>query len=366
MTPWLFDRRTDLWAFGGSAALSVALFLLLHAVGLADAATPPWAFLLLVVGVDVAHVWSTIYRVYLDTEELARRRMLYVGVPLITYAVGVVLHWQGSHVFWRALAYLAVFHFVRQQYGWVMWYRRNAREPLGARLRVDQVAIYAATLGPLLWWHSRLPLPFHWFVKDDFVPGLPTWVGDVALGLEALCLVVYGLAHAHARGAQPWGKHLVVGSPALCWFLSIVLAGGDLAFTVVNVLPHGIPYLVLCRRYARGRARSTGEGGGVAAALMRGGVAVYLGSVVALAYVEEAVWEWTIWHDHPSLFGELTLDVATSWHALLVPLLSLPQASHYVLDGFIWRGGPRNPLLAPALAPHVDAGGAVASGGRTG
>ena len=33
--------------------------------------------------------------------------------------------------------------------------------------------------------------------------------------------------------------------------------------------------------------------------------------------------------------------------ALLVPLLALPQATHYLLDGFIWRS-KENPKLAPA------------------
>ena len=39
------------------------------------------------------------------------------------FVVAVALYSAGSIVFWRALAYLAVFHFVRQQYGWVALYR---------------------------------------------------------------------------------------------------------------------------------------------------------------------------------------------------------------------------------------------------
>jgi hypothetical protein len=33
-------------------------------------------------------------------------------------------------------------------------------------------------------------------------------------------------------------------------------------------------------------------------------------------------------------------DLGPAAQALLVPLLALPQAVHYVLDGFIWKRGP--------------------------
>ena len=35
--------------------------------------------------------------------------------------------------------------------------------------------------------------------------------------------------------------------------------------------------------------------------------------------------------------------------AVVVALLTVPQATHYVLDRFIWRVGPQNPALAEQL-----------------
>ncbi len=45
--------------------------------------------------------------------------------PLLGWLAFVALYSLGSMVFWRVLAYLAVFHFIRQQYGFMMIYRRN-------------------------------------------------------------------------------------------------------------------------------------------------------------------------------------------------------------------------------------------------
>jgi hypothetical protein len=61
----------------------------------------------------------------------------------------------------------------------------------------------------------------------------------------------------------------------------------------------------------------------------------FVGLLWLLAYVEELVWDRGVWHQRSWLFGPAwdlqSLDV------YLVPLLAVPQITHYVLDGFIWR-----------------------------
>lgn len=344
--PWLFSRRTDLLAFGAPALVSVVLVAIGLLVGVRD--TPPGVWLAAVVGVDVAHVWSTVYRVYADPAEVRRRPVLYLGVPLIAWMAGVALHLRSPGLFWRCLAYLAVFHFVRQQYGWVMLYRRRAGESDRVGRVVDGAAIYAATVFPLVSWHARLPRRFHWFVASDFVPGLPRLAERIALVVYAAILIVY-VARAvwgAMRGFVPWGKHLLVTSTALCWWLGIVAFDSDYVFTVTNVLIHGVPYFVLVHRY--GARRFAGEQGATAA-VFRLGVPAFYGVLVAVAFLEEGLWDAFVWHDHPRFFGAWEFAPGPVALALLVPLLALPQAVHYALDAFVWKVGPKNPGLAERL-----------------
>ena len=59
-----------------------------------------------------------------------------------------------------------------------------------------------------------------------------------------------------------------------------------------------------------------------------------------LAYLEEGFWDGFVWREHGGLFGVFaTLPSLGSSDALiwLAPLLALPQATHYILDAFIWR-----------------------------
>ena len=79
--PWLWSPRLDLGVFAGSAAFALALVGLRHALGL-DAALPDWAFLAFILAIDVAHVYSTLFRTYLDRSELRARPLLYTLVPL--------------------------------------------------------------------------------------------------------------------------------------------------------------------------------------------------------------------------------------------------------------------------------------------
>src|SRR6185436_13850341 len=107
-TPWLFSAQTDLTVFLGSALVSLLALWIGARAGVVYGDTPDWAWVPAVLLIDVAHVWSTSFRVYLDTGELKRRPWLYSLVPVLGLAIGIALYSEGELVFWRVLAYLAV------------------------------------------------------------------------------------------------------------------------------------------------------------------------------------------------------------------------------------------------------------------
>ena len=90
-TYWLFSREIDLTVFLGSAVLSLLLLAVGAQVGISNGDAPEWTWITAVLLIDVAHVWSTSFRVYFDTEEFKRRFWLYLLVPLAGYAVGLAL-----------------------------------------------------------------------------------------------------------------------------------------------------------------------------------------------------------------------------------------------------------------------------------
>jgi hypothetical protein len=349
--PWLWGRSLDLLIFGGTAALALALVGLGHVTGWSHADLPDWGFIAFVLGVDVAHVYSTLFRTYFDRSEITLRRARYFVLPAALYAAGVGLYALGSLVFWRVLAYVAVFHFVRQQAGWVAIYRARARQGKSDRL-IDDAAVYASTLYPLLHWHAQgSDAQFAWFIRGDFVTAralvsvLP--FARAAFILALTVFVVRQVQLAWSTRTVHVGKVLVVSSTAACWYIGIVGTNSDYDFTVTNVIIHGVPYSALLWAYARERQKHAPEslGGQIAA----GGALAFVGSLLVLAFVEEMAWDRLVWHERQWLFGG-TLSLGDAALAFVVPLLALPQAMHYVLDGFLWRRGETRRLPAQRAA----------------
>jgi hypothetical protein len=332
---WLFSRNTDLTVFLGSAVVSLLALWIGARAGILQDDTPDWAWIPAVLLIDVAHVYSTAFRVYLDKQELRRRPFLYAIVPVIGLVIGMALYSEGEVVFWRALAYLAVFHFVRQQYGWVALYRARAGEAGGLSKWLDTLAIYAATLYPLIYWHANLPRKFWWFLANDFA-SLPGVLAKVAAPLYWLLMAAYvikSLYLAAVKKAVNPGKDIVVITTAVCWYVGIVAYNSDYAFTVTNVIIHGVPYLALIYWY--GKTRLAQSDGRSPFRIFAYSPLPFLFLLWVLAYVEELVWDRGVWHDRGWFFGE-GWEIG-AFKILLVPLLALPQLTHYVLDGFVWR-----------------------------
>lgn len=345
MKRWIFSRPIDLLIFGGTA---IASLLLIFAGPLRGEESPEWSWIAGVLFVDVAHVWSTTFIVYLDPAEWRRRRALYIGIPIACFAVGVAIYAAGGGLwFWRFVAYLAVFHFIRQQFGWVMMYRARAgqRDTLGRWL--DGATIYAATLYPLIWWHARLPRDYAWMKQGDFIVGIPTWIADVAGVIYAALLAAYVIRAAVERPVN-WGKHLIVATTAACWYAGIVATNSDYAFTVTNVFTHGIPYLALVFVYAKHASKEQESRDGATARMLGGarGLLVFLATLWAIAYLEELAWDRTLWHERGYLFGG-GIDIG-GLAVIIAPLLAVPQLAHYALDGFLWRR-TANPRLGRLL-----------------
>jgi hypothetical protein len=340
--PWLHNAAFDSGYILLPPFLALIIVMLLPAQYRSTDAMPLTGWIILVLLIDVAHVYSTLFRTYFDKERFRQRRMLFTLVPIACYLAGVAIYSISALLFWRLLAYLAVFHFIRQQYGFMRLYARTEQHPRWMRI-VDTLTIYTATLYPSIYWHLSPGRNFSWFIKDDFLSWESAGLRQAATVIYAAILALYLLKEAigfakHRHLNAP--RNLLILGTALSWYAGIVYFNGDMAFTLLNVVAHGIPYMaliwLLTRREQKEKPRK-----GINPHLLRSyGIALFLGIIVVLAYLEEGLWDGLVWREHGQLFAlfrHLPAIEDASMLALLVPLLSLPQSTHYVLDGFIWR-----------------------------
>ena len=344
--PWLKSSAWDLVFIIGPAFVCSIVALAFREQFENMRSLPTWAWVCFVLLVDVAHVYATLFRTYLDKNARERNGTLLIAIPLVCWSVGAMLYSMSSIMFWRVLAYLAVFHFIRQQYGFMAFYSRRDAESYKRYKILDELLIYAATLYPLLYWHTNLPRNFNWFVEGDFVESIPAICADLGLAVYALLALAYLAKEIYLYGRTRsfnLPKNLLLLGTALSWWVAIVAINSDMSFTMVNVISHGIPYMALVWLYhSKNDAKNSSSNLITSRSrnLVLSYAPLFLCFLFFLAYLEEGLWAGFIWREHLAVFKPFSYLPALNDGgilALVVPLLSLPQSTHYVLDGFIWR-----------------------------
>jgi hypothetical protein len=342
--PWIYSPQLD-----GLFILSppfVALLIVFLFPGLfkTGQGIPVAWWIVLIVCIDVAHVYSTLYRTYFDKDTFRRQKNILIGIPIIGFALAVVLYAIDDMLFWRVLAYLAVFHFVRQQYGFMRIYAR--KEPFNKwYYRIDQITIYTATIYPLLYWHLSTPRNFNWFVDGDFLQFRNGPLLVIAAILYVLVMAAYLVKEAVFITREKLvnaPRNLVIAGTFLSWYFGIVYYNGDMAFTLLNVVSHGVPYMALIWVYGKKKSAAASESYSklIIRFFSKYGVVLFLLSMVLLAYVEEGFWDAWIWKEHKSAFSIFyifSFQPPKELLAFLIPLLALPQITHYIIDGYIWK-----------------------------
>lgn len=344
---WIISKKADLLLLFGPVWLCwLIIFSLPSEVTSIDA--PLWVWVVFVIGIDVSHVWSTLFRTYLDHEEFQNHRRLLTWTPLVVFTLTLLVASFSLHLFWRILAYVAVFHFMKQQFGFMRIYKAKASD-FRKQVISDNFVIYWSMLYPVLFWHMNIDRNFSWFMAGDFVQWNIKHIGLFNTIGSGIYLVVIGawliqeLAFSSTR--LPIGKILWVMTTATNWFLGIVWFNSDLIFTLTNVIAHGVPYLALVYFYQNKKMKLRKQW------ISPRFLGHFLLVILVLAMVEEIFWEVMVNKEFRSIFP--TVEVPYVILVLATALLSVPQITHYVVDGFIWKSNEKNPYLKKVLFPSV-------------
>lgn len=296
-----------------------------------------WAILVLLV--DVGHVYSTLFRTYFDANSRQVLGKLYKIIPLICLIASVITYGISSYLFWTLLAYLAVYHFIRQQYGFMRIYSRYETSSNFKR-KLDAWVVYSLCMYPIVYWHISGDRQFNWFMANDFLllPSFKLLLPYLQV-IYWLGIALYLFTEIQTRKLN-LPKNLLMLGTGLSWYMGIVYFNSDFSFTLFNVLAHGLPYIgLIWIDGIKKRERNYFPDSSFLSKVFRpSGIIVFAMVLIAVAYLEEYLWDFFVWDEHPQLFpGSGLVSLNKDWLGLLIPLLSVPQITHYVLDAFIWK-----------------------------
>mmetsp|Transcript_4727 Transcript_4727/g.8539 ORF Transcript_4727/g.8539 Transcript_4727/m.8539 type:complete len:376 (-) Transcript_4727:95-1222(-) len=356
---WVFSAEWDFFAFTlpTIGSLVVAPYLWWHTD---PDRMPLAAYLVLVVFTDVGHVWTTIFRTYMDSDERSRRPLLYWLSPPVIFLLSFALHYLSPIGFWTVLGYCAIYHFMKQFYGWMAIYKGRCMERWDWAL--DKWVIYGGALLPCAYWHADPERSMDWFHMDGpLVVPLPQWTQPLLVVTWVAVLAAYFARQGQLayRGQFNAGKSLLVLYCYVTWAAGVLIPHKMIALCFLNLI-HAFPsYLIIffaCQnKYAPLKPVSCTD------RLTKWFCTAsnwpwYIGFFCLIAFVEELLWDCLVWHEYTAQYldlMELDLQLPELGHVALSAVsaaLTLPQAVHYWLDTHIWKMGPgQNPGLKTYL-----------------
>lgn len=331
--PWIHSPKTDaVFILAPSFLVLAIVFIFQKSLTKIQDEYSFYTWLFLIVFIDVAHVYATLFKTYFVASEFKSNKKRYIGLPIFCFIVGFILFLFGSQVFWSVLAYVAVFHFIRQQYGFMRLYARLENK---THAWMDNLVIYTATIYPMLYWFLSPKRHFNWFVENEFfqfehplVLKISTWIY-----FAVLCLYfIYTIYTTVKNRFFNIPKHCIIIGTILSWYFGIVYFNNDLIFTLLNVVSHGIPYMALIYLNEIEKKPSA-ELQHLNWFKSKIGLFLFVAVLLLIAFSEEYLWEILVWNEY---FSNPYFN-CFNWQFILVPLLTVPQFTHYLLDGFIWK-----------------------------
>lgn len=336
MNSWIKSPHYDFWLFLFPGLFSIILLFVGNELHLFPTEMNPMWWIVSVLFVDVAHVWSSLFKTYFNSNAYEEFRKELILIPLIGWGLMAATYAAGPHYFWRILAYIAVFHFIKQQVGFVKIYGRKEKRDFWYQF--DIVYTYYITFLPILYWHIY-GRSFSWFIEGDFLSLSENYDQRIFLYPYYFLSLIF-LGKEVVRRTLNWPKLMTIMSTQALWYFGIIFYNNDWSFTVSNTIHHGIPYMGLVWINSMiGKYKGTTR---FISKVMEKNLKVRLLFFVTflglISYAEELLWDIFVWQENATIFGEWgEIELSQVALVLLVPLLTLPQFTHYILDRYIWR-----------------------------
>lgn len=285
---------------------------------------------------DVPHVYATFTRPFIsDVEELRSRKKIYLILPVVILFGLLSLDAINPSYVYTTVLYLNIFHFVRQQYGWMKITERKSNVLLSNfRRKFETLTIYTVMIAPIIWWKSNPMVPSHKYflsqgdmranlpgmIHEYILPGVSSNILSELLTKGSLFILAFfligylGLVGWDYIKGSPinYAKVLVMLTTAAAWSGGIILLNGEVMF--LDIL-HVVPYIYLLYSYGYIKVDKLLKPSFIQSVVFKSKYSFiyYLGLIILLGFAAEQ----TI--NHQSYIFMYTIAVY-----------------HYIVDGYLW------------------------------
>lgn len=324
----ILSPREDLIAFTTFIPVYL-LYLLLFQFNLVSLpSSPPYYFFLLGwLIVDGSHVYSTLLVSYMDRTIFQNLKWVLILTPLLLYVLTSSLFYFGQEqVFAYFLAYLAMIHFIRQEFGWMKIATRLDAEAPTWLNHVDKIVSYIMTIAPMMWFMRKANSGF-WYKSGDLflVPDDIAYYGFSLFWPAVIVFLAVNGYHTYKTQTFNLTKFLVFINTFFGWYIAKTQTANIYLAVWLVIFHHGIPYyfIVFKTEKISGKYKLKEK-------LKFLHLPILYLSCVGIFYL------FMTNSCCSSAVGFLKTQ-GNLIKALVLAIAPVPQMTHFILDGFIWK-----------------------------
>lgn len=322
----IFSKRTDFYLFLVLPMVLIALLFLNLQVSITVA--------LALILIDQLHVYFTYIqsdfwqRITRDPKQLFIAGGICALAMLATYAAFIKYDLIGIFM---VVKYLTIFHFCRQQYGWLRIIQTKMQMPK-IPAKISEVALQIFCLAPILIGHSEAYY-FTWFPGVPNLFSIPDFIAGWILFLYVAACLLYFLFELHGHLKNQIPVNLTRLSILLFTFFSwnfVILGRPELSYSRIFLLAghHVLSYIFLVYFFNTSNLKQK-KGRFLRNSLI---VTVLFLVIIALRNSIKGMPDISL-KDLSMTFSEESYRI----FYFMIPFLWMLTVFHFILDGFIWK-----------------------------
>lgn len=323
---FVFSAREDITVFLFLPLLfALGIYFLYLAFGLKIDQINPLSYFFIYILFDDLHVYLSLSMATGFTNEFKRRFWFYILFPVIAFFIYFLLFNQNAMWMYRLYAYISVFHFGRQQIGWMRLTAKQGQRFFEWERHLEDIVIYSSTWGFILYKVTSHQFP-QWFVPGDL--GVSHLLSPL---LVLACILAVNLIFLFSQFFIFFKTGYCNLARILIWLTTLAVWGiAFYAFDNFNVVSlalivflHSPAYMLLAFYYIKMR-KIEGHPTYIKGSYRK----IYISFIVAALLL--ACGEYVA-GEYPQLFGPQFAAF------IVVPLLATMTSFHHTLDTFFWR-----------------------------
>lgn len=322
-----FSLKMDCLAFMSFIPICLLFYFFFETTLFSLPKQPPiWFFILGWTLVDGSHVYSTFLVSYADESMFTKLKTVFLGVPLALLVSGFLFQYSGDPTyFYYFLAYLAMIHFIRQEYGWMKIATHfDSSSPKWLK-HLDITTSYAMTILPMLWYTRKTEKAF-WYQSGDLV-STPDFLSSISLPLFWFVVMVFLCAnafHIYKTRTINISKCLVFINTFFGWYVSRVFVQNTYLAVWLSIFHHGLPYYFLVFKAERVSRKIK--------------ILESIGNYkYPLMYLSCAAVFYLFLHAHSGNHFVQKLEENVVLKSVIYAIAVMPQMTHFILDAFVWK-----------------------------